>query len=862
MNFQHRTGSHSRRQRGVALLVALFALMLLSAIGLGMMYSSDTETSINFNYKDKQAAIYAANSGMEEIKDRLLQSGGDIVPPSNIPSLSAKNIIYYVNPGAGESMSSIAPWSTSGAYPDTELCQENVLGLTGTNGVPCTTLPSGSNWYQAVDNSGHWGGTLGTPISYKWVRIQLKTNNSTPFPVDGNSANGGEVCWDGLHQIPLPSGYGTSCIPVGGVTLNLTNGGSGYPVTPDPTVTIAAPASGTQATATPIMGPVTAGGVTSLTVVTAGSGYDATAPPTVTIDPPTSGTQATATANVIAAGGSLTGVSSVTPNTGCYTSLSPITVSGGVTSGKITIPLTTTQCVASISFPSPGKKCSGGTMTITGGTTSATVTGLTYNSQGAITGYTTLNPGAGYTSQPGSTAFSGVSCTGGGSASPSIQVTMGYQLQSTGATVTQSGSGYTSSSYTVPITGNASGTQGSAVVTATSVNPNAGQISGYTITNPGSGYTTLPNVTIAPPVSGTTATAAPVLSASRKITGFTMTSSGSGYTSAPSVTITPPGGAGTTATANAVVTSGPYYSPVIMLTALGQTARGGRSFTQMEAAYSIRSLSLPGALTMAGPSPSYGSPNSNNFYISGIDHPNGVDANGNAGSGTFTPSSCSTTATASHPSVGVFDNPNNPTTPSAVDQMLAPGVLLPDGTHYPGVGGSPDVQNVYGALGLTTPGDFNSLVTQVANLPGANVIPSGTLQLGSVNSPAINVNYGNLDLSGNNTGYGILVVTGVLTFKGNFVWNGIVLVIGQGDIEFSGGGGGTINGSVMVAKTNDSSGNQLSTLGTPTLNWTGGGGNGIFYDHCWADGLLNSLPITVPASASPLKILSVKSMSY
>src|SRR5512146_2872522 len=106
---RHRCTHQPRGERGVALLVALFALLLLSARGLGMMYSADTETSINTNYKDKQAAIYAANSGLEEAKDRLLAQTGDITPPNGTPSLTAQNVIYLINPSASENFSNIQP---------------------------------------------------------------------------------------------------------------------------------------------------------------------------------------------------------------------------------------------------------------------------------------------------------------------------------------------------------------------------------------------------------------------------------------------------------------------------------------------------------------------------------------------------------------------------------------------------------------------------------------------------------------------------------------------------------------------------------------------------------------------------------
>ena len=868
MTFRRRSARSPRAERGVALLVALFALMLLSAIGLGMMYSADTETSINFNYKDKQAAIYAASAGVEEAKDRLLMTGaaaGDkINPPTDLPSTSAANIIYLINPSSGET---VAPWDYTNTYADTELCHDSVMGLTGTAGIPCSgssSLPSGSTWRSVVDNSavGYTGlFKLSPPLNYKWVRIQLKTNNTTPFPVDGNSANSGQVCWDGMHQIPLPTGYNASCVPKGGISsIVVTNPGSGYPASPPPTITISAPsAGGTQATATANM-TITAGSVTQITVNNAGSGYDPAAPPLVTIAAPAAGTTATATASVVPSGGAVTAVTLSNTPTACYANAAAATptISGGGGSGaSAAATMTTTQCVTAITISNSGSGCgSNGTYTVafTGGA-SAQVT-VQGNKVKTSSGYSVVNPGSGYNAAPSVTTGGTLSC----STAPTITPVMGYQVASvTGGTALCSGcggSGY-SSAPTVNF-GLAPGTTPTATATYNATNPNAGQIAGFTVTSGGTGYTSTPAVTVAAPLSGTTATATANINATAVVSSITVNNEGAGYLAQPTVTIAPPGGSGTTAAAIARVQSGAYYSPVILLTALGQTARGGRAMMQAEVAYSIRSLALPGALTMAGPQPNYGSPNSNNFYISGVDHPNGY-------SGTDPlPAGCDSTPATSHPSIGVYDDPNNPTDPSSVDTILAPGVLQPAPTHYPGISAAPDIQNVYGALGDqgTTPAGMESLVAQIAAIPGANVIPSGTLSLGSMTYPAINVNYGDLTLSGNNTGYGVLVVTGTLTFAGNFTWNGIVLVIGEGDIEFSGGGGGTINGSVLIAKTRDGSGNLLSELGSPTLDWSGGGGNGIYYDHCWADGMLNMIPLTMPSTPDPLKVLSLRTISY
>jgi hypothetical protein len=87
-------------------------------------------------------------------------------------------------------------------------------------------------------------------------------------------------------------------------------------------------------------------------------------------------------------------------------------------------------------------------------------------------------------------------------------------------------------------------------------------------------------------------------------------------------------------------------------------------------------------------------------------------------------------------------------------------------------------------------------------------------------------------------------------------------VIGQGVWNSSGGGNGMVQGMAWVAKTKDASGNMLSTLGSPSLAWSGGGGNGIHYDHCWADNLVASIHFIPPPPTTPLKILSTRTVTY
>ena len=92
-----------------------------------------------------------------------------------------------------------------------------------------------------------------------------------------------------------------------------------------------------------------------------------------------------------------------------------------------------------------------------------------------------------------------------------------------------------------------------------------------------------------------------------------------------------------------------------------------------------------------------------------------------------------------------------------------------------------------------------------------------TIILGPVGSPAdyrVVVVNGDCEF-GNAAGYGVLLVRGDLTVRGNFEWNGLILVIGQGTMRASALTIGWITGGVFVSRTRDidrSSANSLGTL--------------------------------------------------
>lgn len=115
------------------------------------------------------------------------------------------------------------------------------------------------------------------------------------------------------------------------------------------------------------------------------------------------------------------------------------------------------------------------------------------------------------------------------------------------------------------------------------------------------------------------------------------------------------------------------------------------------------------------------------------------------------------------------------------------------------------------------------------NLPGPGPYTLTAAQVGTTSNRQIVFVDGDATL-GPVDGAGILIVTGSLTLTGNFNYNGLIMCIGEGELYRNGGGTGEINGAVFVAKTRDSSGNRLSTLGNPTFDTSGGGNSDIRYD--------------------------------
>ncbi len=70
--FGRRERVPAQNDRGAAIVIALMAMLLLSALGLALVLSTTTETTITGNFRFGQEALYAADAGVERVMDDLL----------------------------------------------------------------------------------------------------------------------------------------------------------------------------------------------------------------------------------------------------------------------------------------------------------------------------------------------------------------------------------------------------------------------------------------------------------------------------------------------------------------------------------------------------------------------------------------------------------------------------------------------------------------------------------------------------------------------------------------------------------------------------------------------------------------------
>src|SRR5271168_1303022 len=97
-----------RSENGIALLIAIFVLLLISVVAIALLVSSGTETALGANYRTSSSVYYAALAGLEEARGRLLPRNPqyfDNINPSLVPTpFPLGQTLYVINRLPGDSI--------------------------------------------------------------------------------------------------------------------------------------------------------------------------------------------------------------------------------------------------------------------------------------------------------------------------------------------------------------------------------------------------------------------------------------------------------------------------------------------------------------------------------------------------------------------------------------------------------------------------------------------------------------------------------------------------------------------------------------------------------------------------------------
>jgi hypothetical protein len=184
------TTRNRRREAGIALLISIFILLLISIVAIALIVASGTESSLAGNYRSATGVYYAALAGLEEARGRLLPKNSNSfanTAPSFLPApgtpFAIGNAYYVVNPSPTETAASILT-----TYLDSEYATEFGAG-------PASTAQTNSMWTSApLSTSLNLPGPL-----YKWVRINAVSEKSLKIDFDGNPNSTTPLYYDGAH---------------------------------------------------------------------------------------------------------------------------------------------------------------------------------------------------------------------------------------------------------------------------------------------------------------------------------------------------------------------------------------------------------------------------------------------------------------------------------------------------------------------------------------------------------------------------------------------------------------------------------------------------------------------------------------
>lgn len=172
-------------QPGIAILLALVVLTILSGLAVSLVLLTDSQSRLTNTVQTQAQVYYAALAGLEEARGRLNPSAPDAISTTSLPTTTT-GVLYLVN---SSTQDPVQPTNTSSPYYDYEYAQEFSGGFSS-----ATVLGPVS--------SDQPGAGTASVIPYKWVRITLKTEYASKQDVnqDGILDPTTTINWYGSNQ--------------------------------------------------------------------------------------------------------------------------------------------------------------------------------------------------------------------------------------------------------------------------------------------------------------------------------------------------------------------------------------------------------------------------------------------------------------------------------------------------------------------------------------------------------------------------------------------------------------------------------------------------------------------------------------
>ncbi len=228
MNWKQGMGNSAR---GVALILVMLALLVLSTLAAAMVYSARAETFASYNYRISMQAEYVARAGLQRALN-FFESGANYVP------------LTPVSPGTGGTQN-MAPtpdslttyFSITVSKPP--VARNSVLinaALVGATGALATTVTD--------DGNGNLVSTTGPPLvsgsinyrtGYTQITFQLPPATGTQVTINYLTTTYYNLATYATNPVPLyysnssPVQCSSDCSNTGAVTLGTTRSNSTYP---------------------------------------------------------------------------------------------------------------------------------------------------------------------------------------------------------------------------------------------------------------------------------------------------------------------------------------------------------------------------------------------------------------------------------------------------------------------------------------------------------------------------------------------------------------------------------------------------------------------------------------------------------